>query len=205
MECMPVGFRGPSCSFSILRRAGFCISGGIRRIIQHRPPCAPWVHVKRGMGLTFRFTASLFITVFFLSTDCYAECCTGEIRPKSGATSQNTFVWDGKELRPRSGATSETTWLFDGKEIRKKSGATASCTYLWTGSHFKPKSGATARNTWVWAENELKPQSGATSSNTWKFDRCEWALKHGATSRNSLVVTGFVPIPICALVILGLN
>jgi hypothetical protein len=160
---------------------------------------------KQKIEIVFLLTVFIAITGFLFIPDCYGTCCTGEIKPKSGATSYNTYLWDGKKLRAKSGATSRTTWLFDGKEVRKESGATSSNTYLWSGAKFKPKSGATSANTWMWARNKLKPRSGAKASNTWVFDRCEWTLKQGADPRNSWVITGFVPVPISALVILGLN
>jgi hypothetical protein len=61
------------------------------------------------------------------------------------------------------------------------------------------------KNTWIWKNKELRPQSGATASNSWVFDHCEWRLKQGANSQNTWVVSGFVPVPISALIILGLN
>lgn len=148
--------------------------------------------------LTLLFNLTCFTT-------CIADCSTGKMAPKSGATSSNTYVWDGKKLKPKSGATSKNTWLFDGKELRRASGAKSSNTYVWTGFKLYPKSGATSSKTWIWNGKELKPQSGAKSSNTWFFDHCQWKLKQGAISKNSWVITGFVPIPVSALVILGLN
>lgn len=153
----------------------------------------------------FRWIVFVLIAGIALIAGSSGVCQAGEIKPKSGATSYNTYVWDGKELKPKLGATSKNTWLFDGEEIKKKVGATASNTYVWTGSQFKPKAGASSKRTWIWSENELKPQLGATAANTWKFDRSEWSFKQGATSNNTWVVTGSVPIPVSALVILRLN
>ena len=204
MKYISAMFQEPRLSYAILVRAGFCIFGSIAKIFETGSDSLPMINPKPAIALT-RLISVFIIASFLLTAHCYAECCTGEIRPKTGATSFNSFVWDGKELRPKSGATGKTIWVFDGKEVKKKSGATSSSTYLWTGNQFMPKSGATSANTWTWSRNELKRLSGATVSNTWKFDRCEWTLKQGATSQNSWAVTGFVPIPISALVILGLN
>jgi hypothetical protein len=66
-------------------------------------------------------------------------------------------------------------------------------------------SGATGRNTWIWNGTELKRQVGSTSGNTWCFDGHYWSLQQGSTSDNSWVISGFVPIPVCILIILGLN
>jgi hypothetical protein len=52
-------------------------------------------------------------------------------------------------------------------------------------AELKPKMGATPSNTWVWDGRELKPKMGATPSNTW-------------------VMSGSIPVPVWALVILGL-
>jgi hypothetical protein len=205
MKYISAVFQEPRLSYSIVGRAGFCIFGGIAKILEAGSGSLQMINPKPAIASLTRFILVFTIASFLLTTNCYAECCTGEIRPKTGATSYNSFKWDGKELRPKAGATSKNTWIFDGEEVRKKSGSTASSTYVWTGSQFKPKSGATSTNTWTWSRNELKRLSGATASNTWKFDRCEWTLKQGATSQNSWVVTGFVPVPISALVILGLN
>ncbi|MBI5639261.1 MAG: hypothetical protein HZA17_02440 [Nitrospirae bacterium] len=49
----------------------------------------------------------------------------------------------------------------------------------------KPKSGATLTNTCVWDGKELKPKAGATLKNTWE-------------------ITGDVPVPVSALVILDI-
>jgi hypothetical protein len=40
-------------------------------------------------------------------------------------------------------------------------------------------------------------------NNTWPFDGTKWRLQSGANSKNSWIVSGFVPIPICAVIILN--
>ena len=64
-------------------------------------------------------------------------------------------------------------------------GATYKNTYVWDGKELKPKVGATYKNTFVWTKNEIKPKSGATKDNTWKTD-------------------GNIPVPVAAVIVLGL-
>ena len=111
----------------------------------------------------------------------------------------------GKTVKSRTGGTCKTTWGFDGKEVKKRCGAVSSNTYLWNGRIFRPVTGATGRTTWVWNGTELKKKVGSTSDNTWCFDGHYWTLKQGATGKTSWAVSGFIPIPVCALIILGLN
>ena len=146
---------------------------------------------------------SCFIIAFSFQ-NAYCENI-GQIEPRVGSNSFNTYVWDGKVVKARTGATCETTWRFDGKKLRKNCGATSSNTYLWNGRRFKPVMGATGETSWIWNGTELRRQVGSTSGSTWRFNGHYWFLKQGATGRTSWVISGFVPIPVCALVILGLN
>lgn len=127
-----------------------------------------------------------------------------EIKPKSRASFSNTYVWNGKELKPKSGATFENTWEFNGRELKPKSGASFSNTYEWSGKELKPKSGASFSNTYVWDGKELKPKSGAKFENTWVFNGREWKPKSGASFSNTFEVSGNIPVPVCALVVLAL-
>ena len=128
----------------------------------------------------------------------------GKIKLRVGATSYNTYVWDGKTVKSKTGATCKTTWSFDGGKVKKRCGALSSNTYLWNGKKFRPMTGATGKTTWIWNGTELTRQVGSTSGNTWVFDGHYWSLKQGATGGTSWVVSGFIPIPICVLIILGL-
>ena len=44
------------------------------------------------------------------------------------------ILWDGKELKPKSGAKFENTWVFDGREWKLKSGAKFSNTWIVNGN-----------------------------------------------------------------------
>jgi hypothetical protein len=59
-------------------------------------------------------------------------------------------------------------------------------------------------NTWVWDGRELKPKMGAMPSNTWVWDGRELKPKMGAMPSNTWVMSGSIPVPVWALVILGL-
>ena len=65
--------------------------------------------------------------------------------------------------------------------------------------------GATGKTKWTWNGTKLKRKTGSTSDNVWCFDGHYWFLKQGTTGQNSWVVSGFVPIPVCLRIILGLN
>ncbi len=155
---------------------------------------------------SFRLLPAL---LFFFTLSTLPQIARGEtigqIKPRTGANSFNTYVWNGKVMKPNTGATCEKTWSFDGKELRKSRGAASANTYSWNGKRFRPMTGATNNNIFIWNGVELKRQTGSISSNTWAFNGQYWSLKQGTTDRNSWVVSGFVPIPLCALIILGLN
>jgi hypothetical protein len=154
-------------------------------------------------NVSFLFSALLtfFLAVFIFKT-AYGENI-GHIKPQNGSNAYNNYSWNGKSLRAL-GAGCGTTWAFDGEKLRKNCGADSSNTYVWKNRRFRPMSGSTAGNTWIWNGTELKPQSGATAARTWGFDGRIWSLKQGSTAPNSWVVSGFIPIPVCALVVLGL-
>lgn len=116
----------------------------------------------------------LFTTLFQIA---YGETI-GQIKPRVGSISYNTYVWDGKVLKSKSGSTCKTTWSFDGKEVKKSCGAISSNTYSWQNRKFRPMTGATGETTWIWNGTELKRQVGSTSGNTWVFDGHYWSLKH---------------------------
>ena len=73
----------------------------------------------------------------------------GKIHPKSGASFESTYVWDGTELSPKSGSSFSSTWTFDGSEVRPKSGATFENTWTFDGEEWEPKSGGSFDDTWV--------------------------------------------------------
>jgi len=40
---------------------------------------------------------------------------SSEIKPKSGSSSSNTWIFDGKELKPKSGANASNSFVVDGR------------------------------------------------------------------------------------------
>jgi len=165
----------------------------------------PYLMFLRGTFILLFYSILFFFHIIPLSFQI-AYCETiGQIKPRVVSNSFNTYVWDGKVIKPRNGSTCKTTWGFDGNELRKNCGSTSSNTYLWNGKKVRPMTGATGRTTWIWNGTELKRQVGSTSGNTWSFDGHYWSLKQGANGKNSWVVSGFIPIPVCVLIILGLN
>ena len=73
------------------------------------------------------------------------------LEAKYGATTHNTFEFDGGVLKPKTGANSSNTFEFDGRKI-------------------KPKYGANSSNTWVIQGNVVKPDFGSNSSNTYDIN-----------------------------------
>ncbi|MEW6117520.1 MAG: hypothetical protein AB1553_11525 [Nitrospirota bacterium] len=65
--------------------------------------------------------------------------------------------------------------------------AVLSPTTLWAAilGEIRPKSGDALKNTYVWDGKELRPKSGATLSNTW-------------------VTADSIPVPVSAIVVLGI-
>lgn len=62
------------------------------------------VKLLNKLHMSFRrfMLAALFLLLMALSVQA---ATIGEIKPKSGAALQNTYIWDGKELKAKSGAT----------------------------------------------------------------------------------------------------
>lgn len=77
---------------------------------------------------------------------------------------------------------------------------------LWAAilGEIRPKSGAALKNTYVWDGRELRPKSGASLRNTWLFNGREWRLKSGATLSNTWVTADSIPVPVSAIVVLGI-
>ena len=129
--------------------------------------CRPRLGGVGALFLILVFIFSLLVTFLYAS----------EIKPKIGATGQNTWVWDGRELKPKTGAASQNTWVWDGKE-------------------FKPKTGATSQNTWVWNGREFKPKMGATNQNTLVIER--GVIKAKSAGNNEAWDIGDTPMPVVA-------
>jgi len=79
------------------------------------------------------------------------SCDGRELKPKLGATSQNTWIYDGRYLKPKFSATSKNTWVYDGREL-------------------KPQFSANSQNSWVIEGNKIKPQFSSNSTNTYEFN-----------------------------------
>ncbi len=93
--------------------------------------------------------ALVFLLALFTAVNALGAI-VGEIKPKVGATLENTYTWDGKELKPKAGGWLNNTWTFDGKDVKPKFNATTKNTFIWNGRELKLKSGATLSNTHVW-------------------------------------------------------
>ena len=155
------------------------------------------------MKTFFSSIFTLFI-LLLLITPCYSGEYLGTIRRQSGSTSSNTYGWDGKTLRPLSGATCHNSYSFDGRILRPMCNSHSSNTYIWNNRVFHLRDGSTSANSWKWNGRVLGLLSGANSANTWSFDGKVWRLKQNTNSHNSWMVSGYIPIPVCALVLLGI-
>ena len=107
-----------------------------------------------------------------------------EIKPKSGATSSNTWVIDRGEIKPKSGANSNNTWKIGSDRIEPKYGASSSnrcklsrdgfsCSFgefKFDGKYFSPKHSSSSQDVLIIERGEIKPKNGATSSNTFVYD-----------------------------------
>jgi len=148
--------------------------------------CRPRLGGVGALFLILVFIFSLLVTFLYAS----------EIKPKIGATGQNTWVWDGRELKPKIGANSQNTWVWDGRELKPKTGAASQNTWVWDGKEFKPKTGATSQNTWVWNGREFKPKMGATNQNTLVIER--GVIKAKSAGNNEAWDIGDTPMPVVA-------
>ena len=98
-------------------------------------------NLRKSDKIQFKFSLAFVLLLFFAQAS--QGSVIGEIKPKSGATLDNTYTWDCREFKSKAGAKLINTWTFDGKELRRKSGATLKDTYVWNGKELKPKAGAT--------------------------------------------------------------
>ena len=59
-------------------------------------------------------------------------------------------------------------------------------------------------NVWVFDGKELRPKYNYSDKDVWVFDGSELRPKYNYSDKDVWEVTGSIPVPVCALVILGL-
>jgi hypothetical protein len=108
-------------------------------------------------------------------------------------------VQEGKRPRPPP-----IRWTFDGQTLEPVRGETLENTYRWDGEELAPVTGANPERIHKWDGRRLEPKRGSTFRLTWVFDGDTWERERGSSAEDTWTVEGTVPVPVAAVVILGI-
>lgn len=130
----------------------------------------------------------------------------GRIRLVYSSGFDHDWVWDGRLLKPRWGNRPEDEWLFDGKSLVPYWGNTFQQEWAWDGQYLKPAWGEVPEFTFIWdsSAQNIRP--------FWEYqERYDWIIeddtaypKWDQSGRNEWVIEGRVPVPVIALIVLGI-
>ena len=128
---------------------------------------------------------------------------TGTLRPFLGSDPYREWIWDGKRLKPAWGIRVEDEWLFDGRYLKPAFGPTRD-EWLWDGKVLKPAWDADPALQWAWESDFLRPFWNSTPDR--EFRKIDDRIKPAwsADPRFAWIMEGDIPLPIIALVVLGI-
>jgi hypothetical protein len=126
----------------------------------------------------------------------------GRMRLQHGGA-YHEWIWDGQTLEPAWGLRPEDEWTFDGRYLTPAMGGTRA-QWQWDGTLLKPAWSADAELQWTWQNGTLRPFWGSIPEREWRYldDRVRPAWN--PDPRRTWEVEGNVPLPVIALVVLGL-
>ncbi|MFN0274611.1 MAG: hypothetical protein ACKVPJ_02605 [Chitinophagales bacterium] len=128
----------------------------------------------------------------------------GTIKPRYGNNIYFEWVWDGNVLRPAWGNRPEDEWKFDGKYLQSGWSLDPQSEWTWDGSILKPSWDVTAKNQWTWEGNVLRPFWDSNPDKTYILEdniiRPRWSYE----AAYQWEIEGNIPLPIIALVVLGI-
>ena len=125
------------------------------------------------------------------------------IRPLLDRGPYEVWEWNGKSLKPAYGYRPEDEWKFDGRYLRPAWNLDPQSEWEWDGKILKPTWDNSAQNQWIWENNILKSFWDPNPDLTWILE--DGIIRPMWNFNTSLQweITGAVPLPIIALVILG--
>lgn len=125
------------------------------------------------------------------------------IRPLLDRGAYYVWEWDGKTLKPAYGYRPEDEWKFDGRYLQPAWSLDPQNEWEWDGKILKPTWDNSAANQWLWENEILKSFWNPDPDLTWI--REENIIRPMWDFNTSLQweITGDIPLPIIALVILG--
>ncbi len=130
----------------------------------------------------------------------------GTIRPYWGSRLNNEWMWDGRTLKPKWGNRPEDEWLFDGESLKPYYQSNLDDEWLWDEStqNFKNAWRNGKRDEWMWEEGVLKPYWDADLKSHFVLEGNTVKPYWGHRPEQEWVIDGYLPLPIIALVVLGL-
>lgn len=128
----------------------------------------------------------------------------GRIRPLQGNNPYYEWEWDGRVLKPSWGVRSEDEWSFDGRFIRPLFGVVSRQEWVWDGRLLKPYWDPEPSRQWIWDYNSLRPFWNASPADEWVLQDSVLRPRYNADPGFAWVIEGNIPLPLLAMVILGL-
>lgn len=125
-----------------------------------------------------------------------------DLKPATGNTVANEWIWDGKVLRMRWDVDEKYMWTFDG-QIIKQYGDNAYFQYSWDGANFKPLSRSDEGAEWTWDGHIMKPASDNNLADQYQI--ADGMINPADENiERQWRLDGNIPVPLIILVISGL-
>lgn len=133
-----------------------------------------------------------------------AQVNQGRMRPYMDTNPYYEWEWDGKTLKPVWGIRSEDEWSFDGQYIRPLFGLVSRQEWIWDGTTLKPYWNPDPGMQWIWDRGILRRFWNGLPEEEWKITEDGMVSPHWSYDpTRSWVIEGQFPLPLVALIILG--
>ena len=127
------------------------------------------------------------------------------IKPYLNAPMYFEWEWDGRILRPRWGSRPEDEWIFDGKYLRPYWGAGIREEWVWDGKMLKPSWQHMPQLEFIYEDGHIYPFWEYRHQDDWIIVPNRAKPKYSNDMRKEWITEGgSVPIPIFALIVLGI-
>lgn len=114
------------------------------------------------------------------------------------------WIWDGRLLRPKWGNRPEDEWIFDGKYLRPYWGTAVQEEWVWENNILKPSWQEIPELTFIWDGSSIKPYWDYKNEQDWVLNESSARPKWNNDYRLEWTIEGDFPIPLVALIVLGL-
>lgn len=121
--------------------------------------------------------------------------------PYGGQASE--WIWDGETLKPAWGVRFEDEWTFDGRYLSPKAGGTRQ-EWQWDGTILKPAWSAEPSLQWQFRNGTLRPFWNSSADREWRYIDGRIRPTYNPDPRRTWEVEGDIPLPVIALVVLGI-